>query len=67
MCDHVDLMHLKAGQCRERAKLIRYTAQAVRSAFLRDDLLDIAREYDERAVALERDNRAQLNPRIRTR
>ena len=48
-------MHLDAEQCRERAKLVRYTAEAVRSALLRDDLLEIAREYDERAEALDRE------------
>ena len=30
--------HLTAEQCRERAKLVRYTANAVRSALLRQDL-----------------------------
>ena len=42
-----------AEQYRERAKLVRYTAQAVRSALLRDDLLDIAAQYDHLAETIE--------------
>ena len=42
-------MHLDAEQCRERAKLVRYTAEAVKSALLRQDLLEVANEYLPRA------------------
>ena len=45
---------INTDQYRERAKLVRYTAEAARSALFRDDLLEIAREYDERAEALDR-------------
>jgi len=33
--------HLTTEQYRERAKLARYTAEAVKSALLRQDLLDV--------------------------
>jgi hypothetical protein len=49
MTDYSDQNHLTPEQYRERAKLIRYTAEAVRSALLRHDLLDVAAEYDQRA------------------
>jgi hypothetical protein len=42
-----------AEQYRERAKRVRYTAQAVKSALSRDDLLDIAEEYEFLADNLE--------------
>jgi hypothetical protein len=44
---------LTAEQYRERAKLVRYTAEAVRSALLRQDLLDVAAEYDQLADSAE--------------
>ena len=50
--DHVN--HLTLEQCRERAKLVRYTAEAVRSALLQQDLLDVAAEYDQLADSTER-------------
>jgi hypothetical protein len=49
MTDYSDQNHLTPEQYRERAKLIRYTAEAVRSGLLRHDLLDVAAEYDQRA------------------
>ena len=39
MADHVLSPPLTAEQCRDRARLIRYTAAAVKSALLRHDLL----------------------------
>jgi|GraSoiStandDraft_50_1057286.scaffolds.fasta_scaffold3190305_1 hypothetical protein len=50
----IQVTDLSAEQFRDRAKFLRYTAEAVRSALLRDDLLEIAREFDERAEALDR-------------
>jgi hypothetical protein len=49
MADDHDTNHLTAEQYRERAKLVRYTAESVRSALLRQDLLDVAAEYDQLA------------------
>ena len=46
-------MHLDAEQCRERAKLVRYTAEAVKSALLRQDLLEVANEYEQLAESAE--------------
>ena len=46
-------MHLDAEQCRERAKLVRYTAEAVKSALLRQDLLEVANEYEQLADSAE--------------
>jgi len=40
---------LSPDQYRERAKLVRNLAGGVRSALLRQDLLDIASEYEDRA------------------
>jgi hypothetical protein len=53
MDDDRDPTHLTAEQYRERAKLVRYTAEAVRSALLRQDLLDVAAEYDQLADSTE--------------
>ena len=46
-------MHLDAKQCRECAKLVRYTAEAVKSALLRQDLLEVANEYEQLAESAE--------------
>ena len=46
-------MRLDAEQCRERAKLVRYTAETVRSALLRQDLLEVANEYEQLAESAE--------------
>jgi hypothetical protein len=46
--------HLTAEQCRQRATLVRRTAVAVKSALLRDDLLDIAAQYERLAETRER-------------
>jgi hypothetical protein len=54
MADDRDPNNLTAEQYRERAKLVRYTAEAVRSALLRQDLLDVAAEYDHLADSTER-------------
>jgi hypothetical protein len=53
MVDGADLLHSAAEQCRERARLVRYTAEAVKSALLRHDLLDIAKQFDELADSIE--------------
>ena len=53
MADGADLLHSAAEQCRERARLVRYTAEAVKSAVLRHDLLDIAEQFDELADSIE--------------
>jgi hypothetical protein len=53
MADDADLLPRTAEQYRERAKLVRYTAEAVKSALLRHDLLDIANEFDELADSIE--------------
>ena len=53
MVDGADLLHSAAEQCRERARLVRYTAEAVKSALLRHDLLDIAERFDELAENIE--------------
>jgi hypothetical protein len=50
----VDLLNPSAKQYRERAKLIRYTTEAVKGALLRRDLLDIADEFDGLADSVER-------------
>ncbi len=47
-------MHLDAEQCRERAKLVRYTAEAVKSALLRQDLLEVANEYEGCSAPVDR-------------
>ena len=57
---HIQVMDLSAEQFRDRAKFLRYTAEAVRSALLRDDLLEIARKFDERAEALDRSDRSSI-------
>ena len=54
MADDHDTNHLAPEQYREHAKLARYTAKAMRSTLLRQDLLDIAAEYDELAETAER-------------
>jgi hypothetical protein len=46
--------HLRAEQYRERAKLARLAAQAVKGALLRHDLLDIAARYEHLAERVER-------------
>ena len=55
MPNDVRQLHLTADQCRERAKLVRNLAGDVTSTLLRQDLLDIANEYERRA---ERDRRS---------
>ena len=55
MADDADPPPRTAEQYRERAKLVRYTAAAAKSALLRHDLLDIADEFDELADSIERD------------
>ena len=54
MADHVLSPPLTAEQCRDRARLIRYTAAAVKSALLRHDLLEMASEYEQLARGAER-------------
>ena len=49
MPEEVCPLHLTANQCRERARLVRNFAKGVSSALLRQDLLDIAGEYERRA------------------
>ena len=46
-------LHLTADQCRQRAKLVRNFAKGVSSGLLRQDLLDIAAEYERRAESAE--------------
>jgi len=53
MADHVLSRRLTAEQCRDRAGLIRYTAAAVKSALLRQDLLEMASEYEQLAESAE--------------
>jgi len=53
MADHVLSPPLTAEQCRDRARLIRYTAAAVKSALLRHDLLEMASEYEQLAESAE--------------
>jgi hypothetical protein len=53
MPDDPKPIHLDAKQCRERAKLVRYTAEAVKSALLRQDLLEVANEYEQLAESAE--------------
>jgi hypothetical protein len=53
MPDDPKSIHLDAEQCRERAKLVRYTAEAVKSALLRQDLLEVANEYEQLAESAE--------------
>jgi hypothetical protein len=48
MPEEVCQLHLTAKQCRERARLIRNFAMGVSSSLLRQDLLDIAAEYERR-------------------
>jgi hypothetical protein len=55
MADERHMRRVTADQYRQRAKLVRYTAEAVRSALLRHDLLDIANEYERLAENTERD------------
>ena len=49
MPEEVSQLHLTAKQCRERARLVRNVAKGVSSALLRQDLLDVAAEYERRA------------------
>jgi hypothetical protein len=49
MLEEVSQLHLTTNRLRERAKLFRHYAQGVSSALLRQDLLDIACEYEGRA------------------
>ena len=51
IADHV--LSPTAEQCRDRARLIRYTAAAVKSALLRQDLLEMASEYEQLAESAE--------------
>jgi hypothetical protein len=54
MADDLDALECPtAEQYRDRAKLIRYTAEAVKSGLLRQDLLELAAEYDELAEAAD--------------
>jgi hypothetical protein len=53
MTDHARSPRPTAEQYRERARLARHTALGVRSALLREDPLDTAREYDQLAEAAE--------------
>ena len=46
-------LRLTAGQYRERAKLVRNLAQGAKSALLRQELLDVANEYERRAERAE--------------
>jgi len=46
--------HLTTEQCHQRAKLVRNFAKGVTSELLRQDLLDIAAEYERRAESTER-------------
>ena len=61
MTDDAHPLHPTAEPYRERARLVRHTAQGVRSASLRDDLLEAAREYDQLAesAAEAAENRAR--------
>jgi len=45
---------LTAEQYRERAKLVRYAAQGVKSALFRHDLLDVAEHYGRLAETVDR-------------
>ena len=56
MADDIRQSQLTPDQCREQARLVRYTAEAVRSALLRHDLLDIASEYNQLAERAEDDS-----------
>jgi hypothetical protein len=47
--DNVHVAPVTAEQWRQRARLLRYTAEAVRSGLLRQDLLEIAGEYESLA------------------
>ena len=53
MPEEVCQLHLTAKQCRERARLVRNFAKGVSSALLRQDLLDIAGEYERRDESTE--------------
>jgi hypothetical protein len=48
MREKVCQLHLTAEQCRARARLVRNFAKGVASALLRQELLDIAAEYERR-------------------
>jgi hypothetical protein len=46
MPDDVRPLRLTTDQCQQRAKLVRNFAKGVKSELLRQDLLDIAAEYE---------------------
>lgn len=58
MSDDAHQPCLAAEQYRARATLIRYTAEAVRSALLRCDLLEIANQYDKLAESTDAERRS---------
>jgi uncharacterized protein Yka (UPF0111/DUF47 family) len=53
VAENADTLRPTAEQYRERAKLVRMKAAAVRTALLRRDLLDIAEQYDRLADSIE--------------
>lgn len=55
------ILHASAEQYRERAKFVRYTAQAVRSDLLRQHLIELATEYDGLAKTAERGSDVDAN------
>jgi hypothetical protein len=59
-------LHLTADQCRQRAKLVRNFAKGVSSGLLRQDLLDIAAEYERRAESTEADTIIAGSQRLTT-
>jgi hypothetical protein len=59
MAKDVDGLQPTAEQYRERAKLVRQKALAVKTALLRYELLDIARQYEDLADIADRIERSR--------
>jgi hypothetical protein len=59
-------LQLTADQCRQRAKLVRNFAKGVSSGLLRQDLLDIAAEYERHAESAEANTVAAASQRTTT-
>ena len=55
MPDDLHLSGLTAEQYRERAKLVRNLAEGVKVALLRQDLLDVADQYERCAETADTD------------
>jgi hypothetical protein len=54
MAEYADVLRPTAERYRERAKLVRMQAAAMRSRLRREELLDVAQQYEDLADNVER-------------